>query len=152
MQTLARIAIRRRWLVLASWLVLIVALQALLGGLGGSQYKDDFKLPHTETETVAHLLTASGLSSANGASGTMVIHAKSGTVADYAATVQPALNRLCAKNLGIASIGSPYGPISCVPAGGGSGGPGSRDSAALISSDRTIALVDINWSAVQPTI
>ncbi|MGI8665725.1 MAG: MMPL family transporter [Jatrophihabitans sp.] len=148
MQTLARFAIRRRWFVVAGWIVFIVAIQGLLSGLGGSSYKDDFKLPHTETDTVAKLLTSSGLNSENGASGTMVIHARSGTIADFEATVQPALQKLCTSNLGIASVSSPYGAISCAKAGGSGG---AADSAALISSDKTIGLADINWTESQPT-
>ena len=61
MQTLARFAVSRRWLVVAAWIAFIVTVQVLLSGAGGSAYKDDFKLPHTETDTVAQLLTASGL-------------------------------------------------------------------------------------------
>jgi RND superfamily putative drug exporter len=52
MQTLARFAVRRRWWVVGGWIVFIIAAQALLSGLGGANYKDDFKLPHTETQTV----------------------------------------------------------------------------------------------------
>lgn len=150
MQTLARFAVRNRWYVVAGWIVFIVALQALLSGLGGADYKDDFKLPHTETDTVSQLLSNAGLASANGASGTMVIHAKSGTIADFSTTVQPALQKLCSARLGVASMDSPYGTINCdqsTPATGG----GQAEQDALISSDKTIALVNINWSAVQPS-
>src|SRR3978361_1893503 len=113
MQALARFAVRRRWFVVAGWILFIVAAQALLAGLGGSDYKDDFKLPHTETQTVAQLLTASGLNSQNGASGTMVLHARSGTIADFNTRVQPELQKLCSAGFGIASVTSPYGQIDC---------------------------------------
>jgi RND superfamily putative drug exporter len=158
MQRLARFAVRRRWFVVAGWILFIVAVQALLSGLGGAKYKDDFKLPHTETETVAQLLSDSGLASANGASGTMVIHAQSGTVADFKNQIQPALQALCTKGLGVASIDSPYGQISCTkPAAGGSGNSGtsgtqggSTAQTAPVSKDQTIGLATINWSASQP--
>jgi RND superfamily putative drug exporter len=147
MDRFARFVVRRRWWVLAGWLAFIVALQGLLAGLGGSQYKDDFKLPKTETATVSHLLADSGLASANGASGTMVLHARTGTVADFAGTVQPALQRLCQADLGLASINSPYGVISCA------GQPGAATKAAdLVSADRRIALVNLNWTAIQPPV
>ena len=113
MQTLARLAVRRRWFVVAGWILFIVGAQALLGGVGGSDYRDDFKLPHTETQTVAQLLSAAGLDSQNGASGTMVLHARSGTIADYSQRVQPALQKLCTGGFGIASANSPYGLVSC---------------------------------------
>jgi RND superfamily putative drug exporter len=155
MQTIARFAVRRRWWVVAGWIAFIIGTQLLLSGLGGSNYKDDFKLPHTETDTVSKLLTSAGLDSRNGASGTMVLHPRSGSVADYAATVQPALQKLCASNLGIASINSPYGVISCSPAAGSSSGSGSGSAAAqaaLISQDKTVGIVEINWTAVNPNI
>jgi RND superfamily putative drug exporter len=155
MQTIARFAVRRRWWVVAGWIAFIIGTQLLLSGLGGSNYKDDFKLPHTETDTVSKLLTRAGLDNRNGASGTMVLHPRSGSVADYASTVQPALQKLCASNLGIASINSPYGVISCSSAAGGSSGSGAGSTAAqaaLISQDKTVGIVEINWTAVNPNI
>jgi putative drug exporter of the RND superfamily len=149
MQTLARFAVRRRWLVVAGWIVFIVALQALLGGLGGADYRDDFKLPHTETQTVAQLLSKAGLDSQNGASGTVVLHARSGTVTDFAGQVQPALQKLCSGGFGIASANSPYGQISC-DRPGQSGGD-AAGAAAQVSKDKTIAVIDLNWSEQQPT-
>ncbi len=148
MQTLARFAVRRRWFVVAGWVIFIVAAQALLSGLGGAKYKDDFKLPHTETETVSKLLSSAGLDSANGASGTMVLHAKTGTVTDFAGKVQPALQKLCTLGQGIASVDSPYGAINCNKAAGGS----AVDQGSLTSADKTIALVNVNWAAAQPTV
>jgi RND superfamily putative drug exporter len=149
MQALARFAVHRRWLVVAGWILFIVGLQALLGGLGGADYRDDFKLPHTETQTVAQLLSDAGLDSQNGASGTMVLQARTGTVADYAGTVQPALQKLCAGDFGIATVNSPYGVVSCDRPG--QGGGGAAAAAAQVSRDKTIAVVDLNWTAQQPT-
>jgi RND superfamily putative drug exporter len=148
MQTLARFAVRRRWWVVGGWIVFIIAAQALLSGLGGANYKDDFKLPHTETQTVSELLKKSGLDSQNGASGTMVLHAKSGTVADYAAKVQPELQKLCTSGHGIASVTSPYGAIACGQASAG----GAAAAPAPVSQDKTISIVGINWSSVQPKL
>jgi RND superfamily putative drug exporter len=148
MQTLARFAVRRRWWVVGGWIVFIIAAQALLSGLGGANYKDDFKLPHTETQTVSELLKKSGLDSQNGASGTMVLHAKSGTVADYAAKVQPELQKLCTSGHGIASVTSPYGAVACGQASAG----GAAAAPAPVSQDKTISIVGINWSSVQPKL
>jgi RND superfamily putative drug exporter len=149
MRTLARLAVRRRWLVVAGWILFIVAAQSLLAGLGGPDYQDDFKLPRTETQTVAQLLSEAGLDSQNGASGTVVLHARSGTIADYARQVRPALASLCGGGFGIASVNSPYGPTSCGP----SGSPGGAGAAAAqLSEDKTIAVIDVNWAEQQPTI
>lgn len=150
MQTLARLAIRRRWFVVAGWILFIVATQAILSGIGGANYKDDFKLPHTETDTVAQLLTRAGLDSQNGASGTMVLHAKSGAVVDARGQVQPKLQALCtATNLGISSIESPFGAITC---GKPAAAANPAAEAALISQDKTIGLVTLNFAAQQPTV
>ena len=61
MQSIARFATRYRWFVLAGWILVIVALQAVAGAAGGSAYKDVFTLPHTETQTVLDLLKSHGL-------------------------------------------------------------------------------------------
>ncbi len=145
----ARFAVRRRWIVVGAWIVLIVALQVTLSGLGGAHPKDDFKLPHTETEAVSKLLSASGLDTHNGSSGTMVLHARAGVLADPAAGVQPALRQLCTAGLGVSSIESPYGTLDCRT---GRSTTDRNAQAALVSTDRTIGLVNINWAATQPPV
>ncbi len=150
MQRLARFAIQRRWFVVAGWILFIVATQAILSGIGGADYKDDFKLPHTETDTVAQLLTKAGLDSQNGASGTMVLHAKSGTVADAQSQVLPKLQALCTSTgLGISSVESPYGSITCGKPATAANPPAQ---AALVSSDKTIGIVSLNFAAQQPIV
>ena len=52
MQTIARAAIRYRWRVIVGWLVFILGAQGITSALGGAQYRDEFSLPHTETNTV----------------------------------------------------------------------------------------------------
>ncbi|MEO6501379.1 MAG: MMPL family transporter, partial [Jatrophihabitantaceae bacterium] len=151
METLARFSVRRRWFVVAGWILFIVAAQALLAGLGGSDYRDDFKLPNTETQTVSRLLSEAGLDSQNGATATMVLRARSGAIADYAERVQPALRKLCDGGFGIASANSPYGLVSCGQASSPAG-PDSAAAAAQVSKDKTIGLVDLNWAEQQPTI
>ncbi|HEY2044631.1 MAG TPA: MMPL family transporter [Jatrophihabitans sp.] len=153
MQTIARFAVQRRWWVIAGWVAFMIAAQVLLSSLGGSNYKDDFKLPHTETQTVSQLLAGAGLNSQNGASGTMVLHAKSGTVNDFSSTVKPALDKLCTSVKGIATVDSPYGTVSCSPvAPGRSGAAGSGAAAGLVSADKTIGIVNINWASAQPSV
>jgi len=149
MQALARLAVRRRWFVVAGWVLFIVAAQALLAGLGGSRYRDDFKLPHTETQAVAELLSEAGLDSQNGASGAMVLHARSGVIADYTGRVQPALRALCGGDFGIASANSPYGLVTC---GAGASDTAGSGVVAQLSADKTIAVVDLNWADQQPTL
>jgi RND superfamily putative drug exporter len=152
MQTIARFAVRQRWWIVVGWIAAIIALQVILSAVGGSAYKDDFKLPHTETQTVSQLLADSGLDSRNGASGTMVLHALTGSVTDFANTVEPALQKLCTSGQGISSVSSPYGVISCDPAaGGGTEAANKALAASLLSQDKSIGIVGINWTAAQPT-
>ncbi len=56
MQTLARIAVQKRWYVIAGWIVFIIGAQFIAGAAGGASYKDVFTLPHTETQKVLDLL------------------------------------------------------------------------------------------------
>ncbi len=149
MKALARFAVRRRWLVVGAWLILIVALQAALSSMGGAHYKDDFKLPNTETATVTKLLTDAGLDDQNGASGTIVLHARTGGIAGAGAKVRPALQQLCSADLGLSSLESPYGTVDCVT-GRTTTDPAAR--AALTSPDGSIGLVNVNWTAVQPSV
>ncbi len=149
MKALARFAVRRRWLVVGAWLILIVALQAALSSVGGAHYKDDFKLPNTETATVTKLLTDAGLDDQNGASGTIVLHARTGGIAGAGAKVRPALQQLCSADLGLSSLESPYGTVDCVT-GRTTTDPAAR--AALTSPDGSIGLVNVNWTAVQPSV
>src|SRR5450631_411676 len=155
MQRLARFAVRQRWIVVGVWLAVIIGVNFASQAAGGATYKNDFKLPHTEAETVAKLLTSAGLDKQNGAGGTVVLHVTSGKLADQAATIQPVLAALCrpASN-GIASITSPWGSVTCGAAG--SQAPRAQPTAgekasqaALLSSDGTIGLAQLQFDKPQ---
>src|SRR6266496_3890428 len=118
MQKLARLAIQRRWLVIVAWLAFIVIAQGISGSLGGANYKDTFSLPHTETDSVIKLLKHSGQNSQNGLSGQVVMHAKSGDLANPPANVLPELQKLCADKFDVTSVTSPWGSYTCSPSGG----------------------------------
>jgi putative drug exporter of the RND superfamily len=145
MQSLARFAVRQRWAVLAMWLALIVGAQLLSQAAGGASYKNVFKLPHTEAATVANLLTKSGLDKQNGSVGTVVLHAKTGTLAEQKTTIESDLATLCVPSYGIASVTSPYGTITCTN-GTAAVKPGS---ASLLSKDGTIGLAELQFSDPQ---
>jgi len=149
MKALAQHAVRHRWLVIVAWLVLIVGLQVGLSGAGGAQYKDDHTLPNTESDVVSKLLTSAGLDSQNGASGTIVLHAREGAVRDFGTRIQPALQQLCAPGLDLAAVESPYGTIDCAT-GQTASDPAAQ--AALTSPDGTIGLVNVTWTAAQPPV
>ncbi len=149
MQTLARFVVRQRWLVVVLWIAVILGVNVASQAAGGAAYKNDFKLPHTEAQTVAKLLTSSGLDKQNGAVGTIVLHARTGTLAGQGTAIQPAIASLCAtKDSGIASITSPFGAVTCA---GGTAvvvpetATTKASQAALLSRDGTIGLGQIQF-------
>jgi RND superfamily putative drug exporter len=148
MDKLARFMMRNRWWVIISWIVFMLITNGLSKGLGGANYKDEFKLPHTETQTVSNLLDKAGQGSQNGIDGIMVVHEKTaGTPASDLATppetVTPALQNLCRIGAEVVSIGSPWGSISC--ATGGQLNPAGANPKMLSTTEPT-ALVDITFA------
>ena len=142
MGSLARLAIRRRWLVIVAWIVVIVVAQGIASALGGASYKDTFSLPHTETASVAKLLKSAGLNSQNGVVGTVVLKEKSGAFNGAPAGLQPALTGLCSSGNSVALIASPWQSIDCAkPSAGAAGNP------KLLNTQHgsTTALVNITW-------
>jgi RND superfamily putative drug exporter len=121
MQKLARLAIQRRWLVIGAWLAFIVLAQGISGALGGANYKDTFSLPHTETASVAKVLKNAGLDSQNGATGTVVLKAKTGTLQSAPAGLAPALDKLCTSGNQVSTIRTPWQAIDCTKAGAAAG-------------------------------
>jgi RND superfamily putative drug exporter len=142
MQTFARFAIRNRWWIVAGWLAVIVLSQVLSSSLGGANYRDEFKLPHTETDTVSTLLKNSGQDSQNGIDGIMVLHAKSGTVQAPPAGVVDALTSICATKYKVNNISAPWGSINCA-APSPALSPAGADAKMISSKDPSIGLVDI---------
>jgi RND superfamily putative drug exporter len=144
MQSLARFAIRYRWWVIAAWLAFIVLAQGLSSSLGGSDFRDEFKLPHTETNTVSNLLKQSGQNNQNGIDGIMVVHAKSGTVTSPPPGVVTALEKLCTSGSKVTQISSGWGTIDC--ATGGTLQASSANTKMISTKDPSIGLVDISFA------
>jgi RND superfamily putative drug exporter len=144
MQKLARLAIQRRWLVIGAWLAFIVLAQGISGALGGANYKDTFSLPHTETASVAKVLKNAGLDSQNGATGTVVLKAKTGTLQSAPAGLAPALAKLCTSGNQVSTIRTPWQAIDCTKAGATTAG----DPKLLnIAKGSTTGLVNITWTS-----
>jgi putative drug exporter of the RND superfamily len=144
MKTIAEFAIRRRWIVIAAWIALVVVVQGIAGAMGGAAYKDTFSLPNTETATVTNLLKDAGLSSQSGAVGTVVLESKNGAFsAQPPAGLEPALTKVCSSGNHVAAIASPWQSISC---SGQSPAPGIPQ---LLNTSRgsNTALVNITWQA-----
>src|SRR5689334_21687803 len=145
MKTIAEFAIRRRWFVIAGWIVLIVAAQGIASSLGGAAYKDTFSLPHTETASVAQLLKHAGLDNQNGASGTVVVKTTDGTALTKAPPqLQPALAKLCTSGNHVALIATPWQSIDCSrQAAVGAGNPKLLNTARGSNT----ALITVTWES-----
>jgi RND superfamily putative drug exporter len=142
MKRIAELAVRRRWLVVAGWVVFVIAAQGIAGALGGASYKDTFSLPHTETASVANLLKDAGLNNQNGAPGTVVLKNRTGAFTAPPPRLKPALAEVCASGNHVALIASPWESIDCSKSDAAA--PGNP---RLLNStrDSTTALVVITW-------
>ena len=144
MQTLARFVVRHRWWIIAGWVAFIVLAQTVSSSLGGADYKDEFTLPHTETQTVSTLLRSSGLNAQNGIDGIMVVHTVSGTAATAPDGVLAAMEQLCTRpGYKVTQVSSPWGSLDCSTGGGLQ--PAGADTRLLSTRDPSIALVDITF-------
>ncbi|MCW2524565.1 MAG: putative integral rane export protein [Frankiales bacterium] len=145
MDRLARFMIAKRWWVVAAWIAFVVITNAISQGLGGASYKDEFKLPHTETQTVSDLLSKAGQNNQNGIDGIMVVHSKTGSVATPPAGVVAALQGQCAAGSKVVTIGTPWGSIDCATNGGKLTAEGANPK-LLSTKDPSIALVDVTFA------
>src|SRR3954463_3485922 len=104
---LARWCVRRRNVVIGSWLVLLVALGAGLGA-AGTAFTDSNKLPASDSATAYDLLGQAGSDAASAKTGTIVWHVKAGaaTSGTARADVAPMLAKVSAVD-GVAHLRSP---------------------------------------------
>jgi RND superfamily putative drug exporter len=142
LKRIAEFAVRRRWLVVAGWVVFIVAVQGIAFAMGGSSYKDTFSLPHTESASVAKLLKNAGLDNQTGITGTVVLKDKDGAFSAPPPQLQPALTKVCSSGKRVALIATPWQSIDCAKSGAV-----SRGNPTLLNSSRdtSTALVTISW-------
>ncbi len=142
MEALARLAIRRRWLVIVAWIVVIVLAQGVANAMGGANYKDTFKLPHTETATVTKLLKDAGLNNQTGAVGTVVLKDRSGKFTGAPAGLEDALVGVCKSGNHVALIATPWQSIDCAK-----GAAVTSGNPQLLNAQRgsTTALVNVTW-------
>jgi RND superfamily putative drug exporter len=142
MKTLANFAVKHRWWVVAAWIIFIFVAQGISGALGGPNYKDTFSLPHTETASVTKVLKSADLANQSGATGTVVLHAKTGTLASPPAALAPALVKLCSAGHDVAGITTPWQTIDCTKnAAVTAGDPKLLNTA----NGSTTGLVDLTW-------
>ncbi|TAM92154.1 MAG: MMPL family transporter [Jatrophihabitans sp.] len=151
MRTIARFAVRHRWYVIAAWVALIIAAQALAAAAGGAAYKDVFTLPHTQTQTVLDLLRSHGQAGQTGQTGTIVVHARTGTLnpSQAPAGLVPALEGLCADGIHVATVTGPWGAFLCrdgvaVPVLPPAGEPIPAHN-PLLSTDDSVGIISVGW-------
>src|ERR1700710_3107397 len=106
MQTLARFMMRNRWWVIAAWIVFMIASNGISMALGGANYKDEFKLPHTETDTDSKLLKNARQGNQNGIVGILVVHALSGDLKNPPPAVSAAMVQVCKIGAEVVQVGS----------------------------------------------
>jgi RND superfamily putative drug exporter len=145
MKTIAEFAIRRRWFIIAGWIVLVIAAQGIASAMGGAAYKDTFSLPHTETATVANLLKHAGLDNRNGVSGTVVIkNTNNQAFSGAPPQLQPALTKVCTSGAHVALISTPWQSIDCSHPGAATAGDPRLLNTARGSNT---ALITISWQS-----
>ena len=109
MSTIARWCFRRRRTVLATWVVLLVALVAATGAFG-TAYNDSFQLPGTESSHAQDLLQSVAPKAA-GEADTIVWRTAKGKIDSPAVEARiGAMLKRVADAPGIASVASPYAP------------------------------------------
>jgi RND superfamily putative drug exporter len=160
MRTIARFAVEKRWYVIALWVAFIVGSQALAAAAGGASYKDVFTLPHTQTQTVQNLLKSTGQAAQSGQAGSVVVHARTGTLdpSQAPAGLITKLDGLCAGGYHIASVVSPWNAFSCgangsaVPVSTPALGGSAAGHNPLISTDNKVAIINVAWQGSQNSI
>jgi putative drug exporter of the RND superfamily len=126
---IARWCFRHRFLVIATWVIVLIGLGALAQGVK-SNYDNSFSLPGTDSTTAQQLL-AKAVPAQAGDSDTIVWQVSKGTVRDPAVTTKvSAVLRQISTMPEVAAVSSPYGP----------------HGAAQISRDGRIAYATVNFT------
>ena len=116
---------------------------------GGAKYKDDFRLPGTESQAAANLLAKADLGQQNNPSGTLVLHATTGTlVHEPEGFIGRAKAAVCGdKAAHIATITTPWGSVACTAADGKDETTARTD---LLSPDQAVAIVEVGFNVPRP--
>ncbi len=124
-----RICYHRRGLVLAGWIILLLALLGITRQFGGA-FRTEFKLPGSESQAALDILRQGGFESRTGDQGQIVFQHPGGIDEPGVRQAMEEFFGQVAGNLGGASVASPYSP----------------EGAHQVSADRTIAYAEVNLS------
>ena len=105
MKSLARLCYRRRWLVLAAWIVLFLGINVASQSFG-SAFANSFSLPGTNS-THALSLLQSGFKSKSGDVDQIVFQATSGSIASHEKAIQTVVAKV-GKLDNVANVVSPF--------------------------------------------
>jgi RND superfamily putative drug exporter len=105
MKSLARYAYRRRWLILALWVILFLGMNALSQSFG-TAYANTFTLPGTNS-THALSLLQNNFKSKSGDVDEIVLQARTGTIASHKQEIDAMVRRV-EKIPSVASVISPF--------------------------------------------
>lgn len=137
---LGRGAARFHWFVIAGWLVVVVGLFVLRSAFGGT-YVNNYTVPGSESSAGLNILNKD-FATAGGYSGSIVFHAKSGTVAEHADAVKSSME----------AVGKLPDVVSAVdPLAQSSQGSASTPS-PYISKDGSIVNAPVSFSVVPASL
>ncbi|MEV0797440.1 MMPL family transporter [Kribbella sp. NPDC050281] len=130
---LGRGAARFHWFVIAGWLVAVVGLFVLRAAFGGT-YVNNYTVPGSESSAGLTILNKD-FSTAGGYSGSIVFHAKSGTVSEQSDAVKTSM----------AAVGKLPDVVSAVD-------PLATSSTTYISKDGTVVNAPVSFSVVPASL
>src|SRR5207244_10739016 len=109
MRSLAGWCFRHKWIVVATWIVAVAALNGIQSSVG-SPSTDNFKLPHTDSFDAIRLLQRNA-PKVSGDSDQIVIGVKQGRITDAAAGARiEATLAAVAREPHVTRVDSPFGP------------------------------------------
>ena len=134
MSVIARWCFRHRFLVIATWVIVLISLGALAQGVR-SNYSNSFSLPGTDSTTAQQLL-AKAVPAEAGDSDTIVWQVSKGTVRDPAViTKLSAVLRHISTMPEVETVTSPYGPNRA-----------AQNGTAQVSRNGRIAYATVNFT------
>ncbi|HEY4570965.1 MAG TPA: MMPL family transporter [Kribbella sp.] len=133
LERLGRGAARFHWFVIAGWLVVVVGLFVLRSAFGGT-YVNNYTVPGSESSAGLSILNKN-FATAGGYSGSIVFHAKTGTVSEHSDVVKTSMD----------AVGKLPDVVSAVD-------PLATSQTAYISKDGSIVNAPVSFSVVPASL
>jgi putative drug exporter of the RND superfamily len=133
LERLGRLVVRRHWVVIGAWVVILVALGILRSAFGGT-YVNDYTVPGSESAQGLDVLQKE-FPSQSGYAGQIVFHAKTGKVSDQTTAVNTAMTN-----------------VSKLPHVLTAVSPLASSNSPAVSKDGTIAYGTASWDVVPASL